>query len=369
MHKFLLQQINNNVIKFILMNPNEINKFIKRNKIEQLVLSNSLLSYKSLVDTFNVDNINYNDRNITLFWGLYSFEELNKAMNHKGKKFILWGGNDCLPSKHEFIKDLVNVTIHICLDNNTFQNLTLIYKKVYNLYSFDWNLYLEAYPSLKKHIKTEELARLHYERIGIKEGKSLFGGTIDFDFNWKFYVSYYKDLNMITNEYEAWRHYLLNGKREGRAKNENALNESIDINKENEKFDWILYSRTYPNLKLNNKIEAFNHWIKLGKKEGRSITGGNIDDTFDWIFYKNKYPDISFIKSEREAWIHYVKYGKFEGRKLNENDYSRKEYLDKLKKDNEKRKKKKEEEKKEIKSIIKKVEVKKKESKKQSKRN
>lgn len=301
------------------MSTNEINKFIKRNKIEQLVLSKSLISNKTLADSFDVDNVNYDSKKTTLFWGLYSFEEINKVKSHFGKKFILWGGNDCLPSKYEYLKDLKNILIHICLDRSTFENLKSLFKKVYNLNEFEWNLYLETYPSLKKHIKNEELARLHYERIGIKikEGKSIYGGIVDSDFDWKFYVNYYEDLKIIRNEYDAWKHYLIFGKAENRFKNNKSLEESKDNSEDSKLFDWILYSRSYPSLKLNNKIQAYSHWIKYGKKEGRNLFGGNIDDSFDWKFYINKYQDLTYVKSEREAWIHYVKYGKLEGRSAN----------------------------------------------------
>lgn len=69
-------------------------KFIKNNKIQQIIVSESI--YESRNDMKKLANINYDSNNVnTLFYGLYTLEDFKKIKNHLGKKWLLFGGNDC----------------------------------------------------------------------------------------------------------------------------------------------------------------------------------------------------------------------------------------------------------------------------------
>lgn len=95
-------------------------------------------------------------------------------------------------------------------------------------------------------------------------------------------------------------------------------------------FDWIKYTKYYKDLKnISNKKNAFDHWLKYGKKENRiffklghdSDKNSNTDfekeyDNFNWKIYIENYPDLKEIKSKKEAWIHWISHGKKEKRVL-----------------------------------------------------
>ena len=68
-------------------------------------------------------------------------------------------------------------------------------------------------------------------------------------------------------------------------------------------FDWKFYISTYKELNINDEKKAINHWKTIGIKEGRisNINGCN----FDWIFYKNYYSYLN-IKTIDDAYMHYI---------------------------------------------------------------
>ena len=71
-----------------------IKKYLDDNKIEQIHISKALNDNRN---TF-LKNIIFNEysdnRKNTLFWGMYQKSDITRLQNHKGKKWILWGGND-----------------------------------------------------------------------------------------------------------------------------------------------------------------------------------------------------------------------------------------------------------------------------------
>ena len=67
--------------------------FIEKNNITQVLISKSLPDVK-----IESNNLNYtNKTDNTLFYGIYSHKDFNNVKNHRGKKWILWSGNDCNP--------------------------------------------------------------------------------------------------------------------------------------------------------------------------------------------------------------------------------------------------------------------------------
>ena len=87
-------------------------------------------------------------------------------------------------------------------------------------------------------------------------------------------------------------------------------------------FDYEFYMFFYPDL-LKNKINtfesAFRHYLNNGRKEGRYalISESSIFYANSWLLYKNNNPDLSTIlKTDKDAFEHYMKYGKNEERKL-----------------------------------------------------
>ncbi len=91
-----------------------------------------------------------------------------------------------------------------------------------------------------------------------------------------------------------------------------------------ENFDWRFYVDCYPDLNhVSSYQQAYHHWLKLGKQEGRIVSkeqfkrvyGDKIPEDFNW----QEYLDFNFdlkeaINSEWQAMIHYAKSGHQEGR-------------------------------------------------------
>lgn len=161
-------------------------------------------------------------------------------------------------------------------------------------------------------------------------------------FDWISYVSYYEDLkkdNINTFE-KAWKHWINNGKKEGRKYfdlGEQISNLSHRINEEtqysnklklvpiDENFDWVKYTSYYSDLREDNvdtKEKAWAHWVKYGEKECRIYFKVNdIDElnnaeyiNFDWEMYSQFYSDLQHKKNKIVAWEHWNKYGKSENR-------------------------------------------------------
>ena len=151
------------------------------------------------------------------------------------------------------------------------------------------------------------------------------------DFDWKFYVNYYKDLkdNGINTEVSALKHWRENGQNEGRIINEHHCEKL-------ESFDWKYYISKYPDLLNNgitNKISAYNHWIENGKKELRFNNKETeiLYKTFDWKFYLNAYIDLrnSNIKTRSDTFKHWIEKGINEKRYVKKHcDFDWKYYVD-----------------------------------------
>jgi len=95
-----------------------LHNFIINNKIEQIVISSSLPGnnhfsvYASPI--YKSNNIN------TLFYGIYTLDDMAKVKKHTGKKWILWAGNDCNTTNNKRIQILFN-----CLKYNVEQFLSI----------------------------------------------------------------------------------------------------------------------------------------------------------------------------------------------------------------------------------------------------
>ena len=73
------------------------------------------------------------------------------------------------------------------------------------------------------------------------------------NFDWKYYISKYDDLKTIKNENDAYKHYMLHGKSEGRI----ASNKSIKF-VFNNKFENITLKLYNVNVKKFNKLFNIN---------------------------------------------------------------------------------------------------------------
>ena len=116
-----------------------LQEFLDKNKIDQIYISESIIDNKLTT----LKNIKYNEYNSidkpALFWGVYRDEDRKAICNHKGKKWIFWGGNDAMISNNvrlEFMKSdsVFNTELHLCNTNTVYNNLIQVFN---NVYSFD----------------------------------------------------------------------------------------------------------------------------------------------------------------------------------------------------------------------------------------
>jgi hypothetical protein len=74
----------------------------------------------------------------------------------------------------------------------------------------------------------------------------------------------------------------------------------------NDNFDWKQYISYYRDLShIDNQADALHHWINFGKFENRN---------FDWKKYTSYYSDLSYIDNQADALHHWINFGKFENR-------------------------------------------------------
>lgn len=84
-------------------------------------------------------------------------------------------------------------------------------------------------------------------------------------------------------------------------------------------FDWKIYIANYEDLQkagICTKEKAYQHWIKYGKKEGRTFKDINNNDKFNWTSYIDNYEDLqkAGINTKEKAYQHWMNYGIKEGR-------------------------------------------------------
>ena len=103
---------------------------------------------------------------------------------------------------------------------------------------------------------------------GIKEKRIFNEKLINFDY--KFYIEYYKDLKELSF-LDACNHFLTNGIKEKRIFNEKLIN-----------FDYKFYIEYYKDLKELSFLDACNHFLTNGIKENRFM-----NNNIETYYFKN----------------------------------------------------------------------------------
>jgi len=200
--------------------------------------------------------------------------------------------------------------------------------------NFNWKKYVGYYQDLKSdNVDTKEKAWNHWVKYGEKEGRNYFElnedtsdskmnkveenvivvTAIDENFNWKKYISYYKDLkeDSVDSKEKAWSHWIRYGEKEGRIYFDNT---------EYKNFDWNAYVEFYDDLRniVKKKEKAWEHWSLYGKLEKRIYFDlKNISDPpegFDWEDYVHNYEDLKNITNKEIALKHWLNAGIKENR-------------------------------------------------------
>ena len=213
--------------------------------------------------------------------------------------------------------------------------------------TFDWKTYISENADLS-HISDKYTAWNHWINHGKLEKRKFFSLMRDESitderktFDWISYKNFYSDLSLLNSFNEAWNHWETYGKLEGRQYFSKKINKDEVIRKKVEirglghpeeqskfRFDWIKYKNNNSDLFLIETLEeAWHHWTKYGKAEGRTYfsidirssiqrvcSDSNINSGFNWFFYINNYDDLSNLTNEEYALDHWINIGKNEGR-------------------------------------------------------
>jgi len=152
--------------------------------------------------------------------------------------------------------------------------------------------------------------------------------NVPVDFDWETYVQNYVDLRNagIDTEAKAKQHWVEYGKNEGRDYHElKGWNASSDAAQQLPRdFNWQTYVDNYGDLQrldIHTREQAAEHWMTIGRKEGRSYhkipyQPLTVRPDFDWQTYVNNYDDLraSGINTKEKAIEHWLKEGKKQGR-------------------------------------------------------
>ena len=214
---------------------------------------------------------------------------------------------------------------------------------------FDYKFYADKYPDLKAAFGYNESAlKNHWLTDGIREGRQpsavfdpkyyvynnediwkAYGNDYVSAYN-HFITTGYSELRPSSNEYygtyyknrygdlsglsafRLMRHYLINGRQEGRIATDVIDRTPIDIKPY--LFDATIYGSANQDVKNaynNNTTKLESHWTNVGIKEGRVASL-----VFDAKYYLEKYPDIknAYGNDYQKAYNHFVNIGIYEGK-------------------------------------------------------
>ena len=152
-----------------------------------------------------------------------------------------------------------------------------IYRKLSDVpLDFDWETFVANYDLSKNDVYTKQAALDYWLTYGQYERKTYhkigqgIGDKLPSDFDWKTYVSNYRDLQHhgIDTEKKAIQSWLLYGRDEGRTYYKIKPQETSLLPPD---FDWKTYAGNYPALRklgIDSKEKAIAHWFNHGKKMG-----------------------------------------------------------------------------------------------------
>ena len=139
---------------------------------------------------------------------------------------------------------------------------------------FDWRRYIQTYPDLRRNLKNSKDASWHYLLYGIRERRKAYILNSDevykHEFNWKDYIAINKDLNYITCDIDAFRHYIEQGHLQHHQitiKEQTIINDRIEIT---------------DNEEINNK------WLKILTKNISSLVALKIKEEETQLLSKSK---------------------------------------------------------------------------------
>ena len=174
-----------NILAKILKKKNcNIYNFVEENQIKQIIISKALPNIKlDLNVSFSYNNNNQN----TLFYGIYSYKDYFKVKNHKGKKWILWSGNDCNPKynkRYHIVLSINDLKIekNLSLSNLVNEHFNKMKISYYNLNENKFNNYKLDFIPIENKTFVFIIASYNNEAYYLKNLNSVLNQTYK---NWK----------------------------------------------------------------------------------------------------------------------------------------------------------------------------------------
>lgn len=202
------------------------------------------------------------------------------------------------------------------------QNLV---NRVVELNEKDMILYEEAsaFRQERERSTRPKLAEQNLEVVDMEAVKETVLKNLDFD--WEVYTSLYNDLSSVKTKSDAYSHWIMYGRKEGRVASLFGIIRKFNVDKEKlpVDFDWQSYLDLNPDLKtgLTNKWKAIYHYASDGIREGRQwqvlnkkkeqIADNNREEEeFCWDFYLWYNRDLKGLETESQARHHWLNEGK-----------------------------------------------------------
>ena len=337
-------------------------------------------SIKNVLLLFREHNVDHLNKNIEVIHNLHNRLVDLSEKDYLSVIYFIESDYISLKSHLETIKSKITPgTILVFKKLINFENYYIHEIKAFyefvqiNKVKFEWI----GYNSLHNEQTMVALKILHIEHCN--DGKDHFHFTDDcyINFDWVQYTNYYSDLQHVSNKEDAFKHWLLYGKNEGRSyfqipefamtyednndnqvtNNDNQVTHNDHINNGEHKpvdFDWEMYLDINYDLIMNGitiEDDAITHWIKHGKYENRKyrfdwckyIESNNLvnikidnkekaikhwkdngcpeiiehdlnNELFDWKYYVTYNNDLNHITNMNDAKYHWMHFGKDEGR-------------------------------------------------------
>jgi len=114
----------------------DLKSVITKLNLKNIVICPGLKAFARIKDCYNLTS-DYDINKPTIFFGCYSMDDVNAINNHKGLKFIMYGGNDCnLNNKHRinmFEAIDFNNNVSFISSSDDMYNRLVTFRKKYNL--------------------------------------------------------------------------------------------------------------------------------------------------------------------------------------------------------------------------------------------
>lgn len=189
--KYILSIKNNKDIEIDKLKINNIlnGEMIRCDLSKKCVIISECLSH--FIEQYNNSHNpkKYNINEDCVFFGMYNEEDCINFINHKGKKYILWGGTDLrfVDSIKKYHKDIFNQNIyHIAISKFMFNKLILFTK---NIYFINFNMILNNLSTFNEHNKKTHIyiyTSNDERRAKLIYGYDLYVQLIDYFINEKF---------------------------------------------------------------------------------------------------------------------------------------------------------------------------------------